>query len=62
MDEYLTTNEIASLLKVKLITVRRWIGAGKLPAMFLGKEYRVKKSDFEKFLADRQVRGPRRRS
>ena len=62
MDEYLTTNEIAYLLKVKLITVRRWIGAGKLAATFLGKEYRVKRSDFEKFLSERQGLAPRKKT
>ena len=50
MDEYLTTEEIAVLLKVHVITVRRWIVGGKLPATFLGKEYRIVKRDFEAFL------------
>lgn len=53
MDEYLTTKEIASLLKVNVLTIRRWIGSGKLPATFLIKEYRIKKSDLDKFLSER---------
>lgn len=61
MDEYLKTKEIASLLRVKLITVRRWIGSGKLPAILLGREFRIVKSDFDKFLAERQVIAPRRK-
>jgi excisionase family DNA binding protein len=56
MDEYLTTKEIASALKVHILTIRRWIASGKLPATFLGKEFRIKKSDFEKFIEDRQVK------
>ena len=56
MDEYLTTKEIASALKVHILTIRRWITSGKLPATFLGKEFRIKKSDFEKFIEDRQVK------
>lgn len=55
MDEFLTTKEIASILKVNIITVRRWIVAGKLPATFLGKEFRISKKDFEQFLEVRKV-------
>lgn len=55
MDEFLTTKEIAKSLKVNIITVRRWIVAGKLPATFLGKEFRISKKDFEQFLEDRKV-------
>lgn len=55
MDEFLTTKEIADILKVNILTVRRWIGAGKLPATSLGKEYRIKRSDLNKFLEDRKV-------
>lgn len=50
MDEYLTTEEIAQTLKVNIVTVRRWIKSGKLPATFLAKEYRIKKTDFDDFI------------
>lgn len=56
MDEYLTTQEIAKLLKVHIITIRRYIHSGKLPALFFGKEFRVKKLDLEKFLAEKRVK------
>ena len=56
MEEYLTTQEIARLLKVHIITIRRYIHSGKLPALFFGKEFRVRKSDLEKFLAQRKVK------
>ncbi len=56
MDEFLTTKEIADALKVNIVTVRRWIVSGKLPATFLGKEFRIKKEDFEKFLSERRVK------
>lgn len=56
MDEYLTTKEIATLLKVNVLTIRRWIGSKKLPATFLIKEYRIKKSDLEKFLSERRFK------
>ncbi|OGM25737.1 hypothetical protein A3D00_03340 [Candidatus Woesebacteria bacterium RIFCSPHIGHO2_02_FULL_38_9] len=52
MEEYLTTKDLAILLKVNIVTVRRWIKSRKLPATFLAKEYRVKKTDFEKFIKE----------
>ena len=56
MDDYLTTKEISRILKIHVLTVRRWIIAGKLQATSLGKEYRVKKADLEAFLEERKVR------
>lgn len=56
MDEYLTTKELASILKVNVLTVRRWIEAKKLPAIRLNKEYRIKKSDFEHFIEERSTK------
>jgi len=54
-EEYLTTQDIANLLKVNPMTVRRWINARKLPAAFLGKEYRIAKSDLDKFIMTRKT-------
>lgn len=48
-EEYLTTQEVAKLLKVKEITVRRWILRGWLPAIRFGKVFRIKKEDLEKY-------------
>jgi len=56
MEEYISVKEIATLLKVHILTVRRWIIKGKLPAILLNKSYRIKKSDFEKYLNDRRVK------
>lgn len=50
MEEYLTTSEIAKLLKVNEVTVRRWINRGWLSALKIGKMYRVKNSDIEKLI------------
>ena len=55
MDEYLTTKEIASILKVHVLTVRRWIENKKLVAIKLGKDYRIKKRDFENFISERST-------
>ena len=49
MKEYLTTQEVARLLRVKEITVRRWILRGWLPAIRFGKVFRIEKEDLEKY-------------
>ena len=49
MNNYLTTKEIAKLLKVNEVTVRRWIQRGKLPAIRFGREYRINEQDLEKY-------------
>jgi len=56
MEEYYTTKQIAKLLDIKMITVRRWILLGKLKAFNLGKSYRILKVDFEKFMKLRKVK------
>lgn len=56
MEEFLTTEEIANILKVNTITVRRWIHKGVLPASKFLKEYRVTKEDFEQFLEKGKLR------
>lgn len=56
MDEYYTTRQISKLLTIKGITVRRWIVKGLLPAYSLGKEYRIKKSDFDTFIESKKVK------
>lgn len=37
----LTVDEIALQLKVDRVTIRRWIAAGKLRAVKLGRSYRI---------------------
>lgn len=55
MDEYYSPKEIATLLKVNVITVRRWIDKGKLPAIKLDKDFRITKKDLDNFLERRRV-------
>jgi len=49
-EKYYTIEEIAKILKVAYLTVYRWIQDGKLVAYKAGKQYRIKKSDLEKFV------------
>jgi excisionase family DNA binding protein len=55
-DKYYTPQEIADMLKVAYMTVYRWIRAGKLEAYQVQKQYRIKDSDFRKFMAARKLR------
>ena len=49
-DQYYSIEKTAKLLKVAYITVYRWVHSGKLTAYKAGKQYRIKKSDLEKFI------------
>jgi excisionase family DNA binding protein len=49
-DKYYTIQEVADMLKVAYLTVYRWIQASKLVAVKAGKQYRIKKSELDKFL------------
>jgi excisionase family DNA binding protein len=47
---FMTTHEIAKLLKVSEATVRAWIHEGKLRAIRVGREFRVAAKDLEAFV------------
>ena len=49
-DEYYTLKEVAKMLKISYMTVFRWVQAGKLKAVKVGKQNRVKKEILEKFI------------
>lgn len=50
-EKYYTIQEVADMLKVAYLTIYRWIKGNKLNAVKAGKQYRIKKSDLDKFLA-----------
>ena len=52
---YLTPEEIAAKLRVDISTVRRWIKAGQLPALQVGRQYRIEEPAYEAFLKSREV-------
>jgi len=49
-EEYYTIEEVAKMLKVVYLTVYRWIHDGKLKAYKVGKQYRIKNKDLERFI------------
>lgn len=46
----LTAEQIAARCQVALRTVRRWITAGDLPVLRLGRAVRIAEDDLERFL------------
>ena len=62
MEEYYTTEQVAKILGIKnVITVRRWILKRQITAIKIGKEYRITKSDLDKFLEDRKTQAERKK-
>jgi excisionase family DNA binding protein len=51
-DSFLTVAEVAGILKLNQQTVRNWIDQGSLPALRVGRRVRIKRSDFERVLAE----------
>jgi len=47
---FLTPQEVSDLLQVSVYTVRRWIKQGQLPAYKVGRLWRIKEGDLNKWL------------
>lgn len=54
--EFYTAQELADKLGVNVMTIYRYIKAGKLNAYKIGKEFRIEKKEFEKFLENSQIK------
>ncbi|MBW3574290.1 MAG: helix-turn-helix domain-containing protein [Actinobacteria bacterium] len=48
---YLTVAEVAAILRVSTMTVYRLIKAGELPALRVGRSYRLPEDDVDRYLA-----------
>jgi excisionase family DNA binding protein len=51
--QFLTVGEVANALRVSNMTVYRLISSGKLPAVRVGKSYRLREEDVDRYLAER---------
>ncbi len=51
----LTVSEVAHAMRVSNMTVYRLIKGGDLPAVRVGKNYRIREAEVERYLADRSV-------
>lgn len=48
--KFYTAHELAELLSVNVMTIYRYIKAKKLQAYKIGKEYRIDRAEFERFM------------
>jgi excisionase family DNA binding protein len=55
MPDYFTCGEVASMYKVKTITVWDWIRRKKLPALKIGRDYRIRPEDIKAFEKGRET-------
>jgi excisionase family DNA binding protein len=56
-DRLLTVAEVADAMRVSNMTVYRMIRAAELRALRVGKSYRIRASEFDRYLDERQVDG-----
>jgi excisionase family DNA binding protein len=54
-DRLLTVAEVADTMRVSNMTVYRLIKSGELPALRVGKNYRLRESDVDNYLSKRSV-------
>lgn len=55
MSKMFTCNEVAEMYGIQIITVWDWIRKKKLPALKIGREYRIKEEDLKEFEAARRT-------
>lgn len=53
-QSFLTPQEVSSLLRVSVYTVRRWIKEGSLPAYKVGRGWRISKAEMAHWLERHQ--------
>lgn len=51
---YLTPEDIANELGVSVDTVRNWINRKRLVAIKIGRDWRIDRRDYERFLEERK--------
>jgi excisionase family DNA binding protein len=52
----LTVAEVAAIMRVSNMTVYRLIRGGDLPAIRVGKNYRIREAEAQRYLTERSVR------
>lgn len=55
MSKLYTVCEVAERYQIAPYTVRTWIRLGKLPAVKLGRDYRISEENLQKFEDDRNT-------
>jgi excisionase family DNA binding protein len=52
-SRFVTVGEVAALLRVSNMTVYRLVQAGQLPAVRVGRSYRIREEDVDRYLGAR---------
>ena len=55
-SRFMTVSEVAAVLRVSAMTVYRRINAGELPAVRIGRSFRVRQQDLDRYLLERVTR------
>jgi excisionase family DNA binding protein len=58
MANYLKLMEVAHRLGISERTARRYVQAGEMPSVYLGRAYRVREEDLEAYLESKRSRAP----
>ena len=54
--DFYTAKELAETLSLNVMTIYRYIDAGKLRAHKIGKEFRIEKAEFERFMNKAKIK------
>mgnify|MGYP006439805053 CR=1 FL=1 len=58
MEKYLTSEQVAQILQIHPFTVLKYLKNGTLGGVKMGRVYRIKESDVEKFLQSMAIGKP----
>ncbi|MDD5544940.1 MAG: helix-turn-helix domain-containing protein [Acidobacteriia bacterium] len=53
---FYTARELADVLSMNIMTIYRYIGAKRIKAYKIGKEFRISRTEFERFLKQSKVK------
>lgn len=53
---YYTARELADALSMNVMTIYRYVAAKRLKAYKIGKEFRIEKAEFERFMKKAKVK------
>jgi len=54
--DFYTARELADKLSLNVMTIYRYIDSGKLKAYKIGKEFRIEKAEFERFMNKAKIK------
>lgn len=54
-QSFLTPKDVSDLLQVSVYTIRRWIKDGELPAYKVGRFWRIKPTDLDRWLSQQRT-------